>query len=282
MIPKMMEITTKIGCSLNCRFCPQNLLIQSYHSNESNAKMMSFETFRTCIDKIPAEVDIHFSGMSEPWLNPECTKMLLYAYERGHRIHVYTTLVGMTQEDFYRIRQLKFANFVLHIPDKENNSNFVLNDSYMELFNKVVRCSMAGEFQINHFSCHGTVHPQIRELVEASGLRVDSKMYDRAGNVRETCDIDSGDCKNGSVICRFCKGIALDKNVLLPNGQVLLCCMDYGMEFPLGNLILQSFEDISEGRVKAQYRNMMLRDDSVNGILCRFCHRSISIKEPII
>lgn len=281
MIPKMMEITTKIGCRLNCRFCPQNLLIRSYHSDKNNAEMMRFETFRTCIDKIPTDVDIHFSGMSEPWLNPECTKMLLYAYERGHRIHVYTTLTGMTQEDFLKIKHLNFSNFILHIPDKENNSRFILNDSYMDLFYKIVRSFKRGEFRIDHLSCHGTVHPQIRELVEASGLQIDRKMCDRAGNVQETCDINSGNRKNGSIICRFCKGIALDKNVLLPNGQVLLCCMDYGMKFPLGNLIFQSFEDISEGSLKSQYRDMMMQDDGTNNILCRSCHRSISINDMI-
>lgn len=281
MIPQMMEITTKIGCRLNCRYCPQDLLIRSYQSGENNERMMSFATFRICVNKIPTSVDIHFSGMSEPWLNPECTKMVLYAYERGHNIHVYTTLVGMTQEDFFRIRSLNFANFVLHIPDQENNSKFILNDSYMKLLNKIILCSVAGEFRIDHFSCHGTVHPQIRKMVEASGIQVDSKMFDRAGNVHERCDIDSGNRKKGSIICRFCKGIALDKNVLLPNGQVLLCCMDYGMEFPLGNLIFQSFEDISEGSLKAQYRDMMMHDDGVNSILCRSCHRSISINETI-
>lgn len=281
MMPQMMEITTKIGCSLNCRYCPQDLLIRSYQNSENNERMMSFETFRICVNKIPTNVDIHFSGMSEPWLNPECTKMLLYAYERGHNIHVYTTLVGMTQEDFLRIRHLDFANFVLHIPDQENNSKFVLNDSYIKLLNRIILYSMAGEFRIDHFSCHGTVHPQIRKMVEASGLRVDSKMFNRAGNIHEQCDIDSGNRKKGSIICRFCKGISLDKNVLLPNGQVLLCCMDYGIKFPLGNLIFQSFEDISEGSLKAQYRDMMIHDDGVNSILCRTCHRSASINETI-
>lgn len=281
MIPRMMEITTKIGCPLNCRFCPQDLLIRSYHLSEKNSALMSFETFKICIDKIPADVDIHFSGMAEPWINSECTKMLIYAYDKGHRIYIFTTLVGMTQTDFYKIKDMNIERFVLHIPDEENNSKFILDTSYMSLLEEVVANSINGKFKIDHFSCHGNVHPKIKDLIESSGLKVDSNMYDRAGNVQEKCDIDSGNRKSGPIICKFCNGTALDKNVLLPDGQVLLCCMDYGMKFPLGNLKHQSFDEISEGPQKTKYRDMMMHDNYADSILCRICHRSKCIDNTI-
>lgn len=79
-----LEITTRIGCSINCKFCPQKLLIDNYTSVKRDI-MMSFETFKRCIDKLPASVEIHFTGMSEPWGNPECTKMVEYAALGGIR-----------------------------------------------------------------------------------------------------------------------------------------------------------------------------------------------------
>ena len=80
---KFLEITTKIGCDINCKYCPQKLLISRYFSeNIDRPVFMSFETFKTCIDKVPTDVKITFAGMSEPWLNQEFTKMFSYASEK--------------------------------------------------------------------------------------------------------------------------------------------------------------------------------------------------------
>ena len=95
--------------------------------------------------------------MCEPWLNPECTVMLKYAYEKGHRIHIFTTLVGMKQDDYETIRGMDIATFVLHIPDRESNSGFVIDSQYLDLFSQVIRDTSSGRFRIDRFSCHGAV-----------------------------------------------------------------------------------------------------------------------------
>ena len=64
-----LEITTLIGCPLACTFCPQDALSRSYGTS---SRMMSLDTFKKCIDKIPPHVRIDFSGMSEPFVNPNC------------------------------------------------------------------------------------------------------------------------------------------------------------------------------------------------------------------
>ena len=92
----LMEINTNIACRVQCDFCPQTLLIDKYSSKNKiknidygNPALMSFETFKTCLDKIPKSVTILFSGYTEPFLNPECTKMILYAHNSGYTIQVY-------------------------------------------------------------------------------------------------------------------------------------------------------------------------------------------------
>ena len=50
-------------------------------------------------------------------------------------------------------------------------------------------------------------------------------------------------------------------NVMLPNGDVSLCCMDYGLEHILGNLIEQDYEDV------IPYDNTCFN-------LCRFCENA--------
>ena len=55
-----MEINTMIGCRVDCDFCPQTLLMNEYSSRANvedlsygNPVLMSFENFKTCLDKIP-------------------------------------------------------------------------------------------------------------------------------------------------------------------------------------------------------------------------------------
>ena len=45
------------------------------------------------------------------------------------------------------------------------------------------------------------------------------------------------------------------------------------VEFPLGNLLDQSFAEISEGAAKKQYRALLVSTQQ-GMILCRACHRS--------
>jgi len=53
-----MEITTIIGCRVQCTFCPQPLLIKRYQEENQideitwgNPALMSFENFKVSIDK---------------------------------------------------------------------------------------------------------------------------------------------------------------------------------------------------------------------------------------
>ena len=39
-----------------------------------------------------------------------------------------------------------------------------------------------------------------------------------------------------------------DRNVLLPNGDVVLCCMDYNLTHILGNLLTQTYEEVMQGK----------------------------------
>ena len=90
-----IEITTVVGCKNACTYCPQDKLLEAY-ARRSNVFQMSFGAYKTCLDKIPLNVPVHFTGISEPWLNPECSKMAMYSYKKGHRVDVSTTLVGMS------------------------------------------------------------------------------------------------------------------------------------------------------------------------------------------
>src|SRR5689334_6748880 len=120
----VLEITTMAGCPLSCSFCPQDKLKSAYGKGN---KYLALEQFKAVLRKIPPHVQIDFSGMSEPWANPEATEMLGHALLRGHSVAVYTTLYGMTPDDAGRSIDLLNTHreqvrvFCLHLPDRAGN-----------------------------------------------------------------------------------------------------------------------------------------------------------------
>ncbi len=79
---------------------------------------------------------VTFSGMVEPFHNPQCAEMILYAYDKGYKISLFTTLVGMKEKDLEIIKDIEFDHVTLHIPDEKYNSKFVINDEYIDILKK--------------------------------------------------------------------------------------------------------------------------------------------------
>jgi DNA repair exonuclease SbcCD ATPase subunit len=252
-------------------------LIARYFGRDNENKpdtVMSFETFKTCVDKLPKGTRIDFSGMAEPWLNPDCTQMVLYAGEQGFPIAIYSTLVGMSKEDFNKIKELKCEEFVVHIPDDKSNAHIEVTKEYIELLEEVMKYEQSdGCKLVTGVSCHAGIHPDIKEAIPSNSKLI-TEIHNRAGNI-ENDYVESKENK-GEIICINCED-DVHHNVLLPDGTVLLCCMDYGMKHILGNLLMQSYEDIHKSE-EARRVQSGLKDDSVD-ILCRKCVNARNIHE---
>ncbi len=253
-----IEVTTKIGCKNMCSYCPQELLISAY-KKISNVYDMSFDTFKRYIDKLPKKVDISFSGYGEPWFNKECTKMVLYAYQMGHRLTVFSTLSDMKEDDVGQIKKIRFKSFIVHLPDKDANTKIEINNEYKNVLKKVTE-SVPNAVYL-YFD---NIHPELIETLKSVKiLRMVPET--RANNLQikgvETYRI------NGPIKCTR----HLNQNVLLPNGDVVLCCEDFGLRHILGNLLEKSYNELFES---SEYKRIVtgLKDDSED-ILCRYCEK---------
>jgi hypothetical protein len=218
---------------------------------------MSFDLFETCLAKIPLRVDIHFTGMCEPWLNPECTRMLLYAHERGHRIGVSTTLVGMAFSDIDLMESVPFKFFRVHLPSAEENENIIKGKTYIQLLKRVIKTNINKTF---HF--HGkNLHPEISHLIRNVQLL---PLCSRGQNITLK-HRPSPPRHRGTLGCVR----KLRNNVLLPNGDVLLCSMDYGMQHVLGNLMAADYASLFSGQEFSRIKRGQ-SDEGVD-LLCRYC-----------
>ena len=242
-----LEITTHIGCPIDCWDCPQALLQSKYIGRVK----MSYDDYTKAIDKVPQGTRIDFSGMCEPFTNERCTDMILYAAGKGFPLALYTTLQGSTVNDWERLKDVHFEVVTIHLPDAEGRGRFRITDEYIECLKR---------WNCDNYSCHGTVHEDVKPYLKARNLI--TYMHDRAGNV----ECRPHQTKNGSITC-MTSGKAMDHNVLLPNGQVLMCCMDYGMTGVFGNLFTQSYEEVIHSETAERMRRTLEEGESI----CRHC-----------
>ncbi len=252
-----IEITTKVGCEISCAYCPQDQFIAAY-AKRSHALSLNMDVFRLCIDKIPLSVDIVFAGMCEPFLNPQCAEMIIYAYKKGHQIGVDTTLVGMKLSDVESLELIPFRFFCIHLPSAQHYERINTDENYLQLLKRV---SCSNIKAIYHF--HGeSVHPLVKSLIKNNIEH--SYTCTRAGNIKIK-NISIPEMKRGRIKCKR----YLRWNVLLPNGDVILCSMDYNLQHVIGNLAESDYESLF--RSKEYLRVVKGLRYSSPDILCRYC-----------
>ena len=218
---------------------------------------MDLEEYKRAIDKVPGCTRIDFSGMCEPFANKHCADMILYAAEKGFPLALYTTLQGATFEDYERLKGVHFDVVTIHLPDNEGRSHFNITDEYLELLYL---------WECNNYSVHGQLDTRVLPFIKRRNMI--TFMHDRAGNV---------DCRPHITIeterqlrCKT-SGYSMDHNVLLPDGTVIMCCMDYGMTGVFGNLFTQRYNDVLLSPAACDMRAKLAGGESI----CRHCANAV-------
>lgn len=265
----LIEITTRIGCSINCKFCPQDLLLSKYFKKNKNREtLMSLDNFIQCIKKLPQNSIIEFAGMGEPFLNPDCMKMISVACESGRDVIVYTTLVGASMDDVKKLCELSISYMALHVADKFKYANIPVTQEYLEKLDFIANAKRKdGLPVVNLWNAQTEPDDEVKKNVSGKH-EVLTALNDRAGNLEADHLIKKRVI--GSLIrCSMC-GEAFDHNVILPDGTVLLCPQDYGMKHVLGNLFYESYQDIINSSEMEKVKKGCNGDCSIE-ILCRSC-----------
>jgi hypothetical protein len=226
-----VEFTLAIGCPVNChKFCPQEVLIKNYGKSE---RLLSLENFKIMLSHIPRNIMLDFSGFCEPCVNPSFADMAKYAYDEGYRIHVATTLQGASDKTVKGLLDLKYEGFVLHLPDGKY-ANFNLSQEYKENIFRVMQ-------QIPNL-----------QFITMNDLFV--------SNEREN-------------LCRgilpkprrvgFCRKTMTPQFVVMPDGRVQTCDMDFKLEYSIGNLLQDDYATLVK----------RFRDKQSSFKMCHYCKK---------
>lgn len=191
---------------------------------------MTLGDFKQILDNVPLDVRIDFSGFSEIFFHPKGSAMIRESITRGYNTILYTTLEGLDEIDLAALGGLAFGEVVFHKWPGVDDEKFGENVS---LFSKLVQPGRIAE-----------ITPEWE--------------WSRAGNVKEMEE------KKGAFQCLFA-GKDFNHNVLLPNGDVYICCQDYGLKHKIGNLKETHFDDLDRSGL------VELSNQEDSDIICRKC-----------
>lgn len=261
MYKGFVEFSLVDHCVNQCRYCPQDVLKANY----IGTKTLSLEKYKLMVDKLPRSC-ISIAGFSEPFSNKDCIEMIDYVRNK-HIVIVYTSLIGMTLEMYQRLRRMPHVRgLTVHVPDKEGNTKVNITEEYKEVLKYIVQ-NPPGPWCKFDFSLHGSqVHPDILSIVN---IKPFFRIHDRAGTLQtDDCTVHKVHWQSGAIQCS--NGFsAIESGIIMPNGNVHLCCMDFGLKYKLGNLLDQSWEEIMQSPIRkrmAEDRETGCHDD-----ICRRC-----------
>jgi radical SAM protein with 4Fe4S-binding SPASM domain len=207
------EITTQIGCRVNClKFCPQEIINCTYKGERT----LTIENFRRMIEGVPESTSIIFSGLSEPFLNPRTPRMILEAHSRGHPVVVFSTLTGLSPYAANAIKHIPFERFILHLPDPYGVSDIPDTDDYSKSLNIILRNVERLNYMTMGFYFKS----------DGSQDRIRGKYIPR---MRWT---------------PYCDHHEHPDLFTLPNGNVYFCCQTRGQSNLLGNIYEETYQSL--------------------------------------
>ena len=242
-----------IGCPLMCTFCPQDNLRTEYGNK---TKYMKLDDLHTVLKKLPSDTRIDFSGMAEPWANPHCTDMLRLTLDMGFPIAIYSTLYGMTDPEVVRSLLEEHKDQVcvltLHLPDANGNmKGWKLSDEWIHALKTLSYSKLNIPIDAMTMDRNGVVHPSLQDLVPRLGAWVGHTRADSLNTEQVKGQLIKQTPRNDFALT--CASTPFfDRNVLLPNGDVVLCCMDYDLKHVIGNLLEQTYEEMMQGEKLAE------------------------------
>jgi len=208
---EFLEVTTKIGCPVNClKYCPQEVTTSRY----SGKRTLSIDDWEIILDHIPKKLPLVFSGFCEPFANNKVIDLIDMAQKAGHPTSIFTTLYQASRADVEKLVKYPFLVFCLHLPDG-NAMKIPLSQEYKDNVFTVLYNVRNVSFAIMNDNFRSLNRENVTR-----GILTKRKRF------------------------KLCVKLSHPQFNLLPNGNVSLCCMDFGLDHTLGNLLTENYEDV--------------------------------------
>ena len=251
-----LEITSTIGCTMMCSYCPQKL-ITTISTNEKNQRKLNFKDFKDFVENVPKNTQINWTGYTEPLLHEDFDKFVLHLNEKKYKQAISTTLHGRTksQEFMSVFNNFEWVNF--HLPDNKFLMKLKVTDDYLNklekaiiyqtknIKNKVTYQVIGDDFE---FRVKNLLEQLIKQkIISQKNIKITKTINSRS----DSLDLDKlNDLKLRSIKDNkksnyyYCSQKRLNQAVMLPDGSTNICCMDYSLQGIVGTLKKNNLNEI--------------------------------------
>lgn len=262
-----IEITTVVGCARKCTYCPQDLVIDKYKLiRGEDAQQLHPRDFEKMLANLPDRMIVYWTGFAEPLQNKHFPELFRMVSARGYASYISTTLFTTNPESIDVICDRdKWGRVGLHLPDNSGYMKGKVDAQYLDNLRRVTR-SMDPDRQ-DLFHVFGELHDGIKALFQEPDLRdhaariplteipLDSPMATtRANNATDHKGSVAVEVPDGTLL--YCNAKRFNQPVLLPNGDLSMCCMDYGLTGIIGNLLHESYDSIVQRSSRYMSHNL--------------------------
>jgi len=264
----MLEFSFYVGCSIGCDYCAQNTL-----NKKCSTKYMSFDDYKKYLSTVPKNgVYLIYAGYCEPLLYDDLENVVKYSYDNGYNILCATTLPTLNKNNLELFLTEKYwKGRTVHLKDSSMNQKHFNSTyySYLERYleqmkkqtdkSKEYRFSFLGEnLDVNIIS--------LLEKYDLKNLLNPIIPFQRIDAPVKSNRILKPIYLPGRI---FCSENYYRKQMIVPGGDVVMCCMDVEKKHILGNLNNMSYNEIFKGE---EYKKVLrgFNDESLNTI-CRKC-----------
>jgi MoaA/NifB/PqqE/SkfB family radical SAM enzyme len=215
-----IELTTR--CNKQCYICPRNKLIR-------NQEDMKHETFCKLLAWLPENSDVYFAGFGEPLLHKDIFKFIEMLVSRNIRVSIMTNAILL---DKNKIKQLfRFGLHKLQISILKNEEvliDKILNITETKNYNKL-------QFNLL-FDAENEVKKSYYDYLLFKKIKTEKKkIHNKGGKYQLIYDDLKGTCGTFFIV-----------TYINTNGQIHICSNDINGKNILGNVFLNSFNEIQK------------------------------------
>ena len=251
--PPRVQIQTQAGCNGRCVFCPNEELLDT----DAEHGRMPLELFHKIIDDLvrtpPRRIGMYM--MNEPMADKRLPELTAYVTEKipSAKTQVITNGTYLTKERGEALidaglKQLKCS---LQSLDPETNKEIMGYESTKVIenciaFQETIKRKRSDiDFRVSMVVTKKNVDEieSTRRFWKKHGVRlVTSALENRGGNIKGAADLNVGEMRSMGDCIRPSRDM-----MILFNGDVPLCCVDWFRTTILGNVGQQSVQEIWHG-----------------------------------
>jgi radical SAM protein with 4Fe4S-binding SPASM domain len=245
-----LEFTLTAACALGCRYCPQGAYARAYRA-KPGPRSTTLENYERMLANVADTTkNIDFSGYTEPLHNPYWLDLFRYTLDHGYAVTLFSTLAGASHNDLNSLSELAISRIYVHLLDHAAQRD------KLEFF--IERCQEHNrDFAFIYFNEDG------RKLAAAFQDQVNCEQWtahSRAGLLEINRQYVPG-------LIRCCEQREFC-SVVLPNGDVHICCMDFALQHRIGNLLESPLSEIHHSDAARAFRATMA---STRDGICNHC-----------